>query len=282
MANKNVVTAGAYKGAKLVVRGWITKELHLEEQKLFGAKRFKLDKETVHKVGIVDTNSTKSMSSALLRGGAGAVLLGPVGIAAALSAKNNKTHQIMITFSDGKESMAIVDNDLLTMLQDIILNSQGEGQNLNFNEDDCYKSDEVEITATPQPNISTTPQPDLATQLTQLASLRAEGTLTEEEFAQAKSQLLNGSRHLQTTKQQSFPQAGAQYDVILTKGSTGFKERIFLIKEICSITNLDSRAAKEVVDNTPSMLARKVSFEVATQIVKKVALNGGKAEIKKC
>ena len=163
MAEKNIVTAGAYKGAKLVIRGIMSKELRLEEQKLFGAKRFALTRQTVRKVGIIDTDTTKSASSAILRGGAGVVLLGGVGIAAALSAKNKKTHQVMITFSDNKESIAVVDGEVLTMLQDLILNSHGVDSNFDFYEgrhtEEDEEDDEHEVIAQPQPF---SPSPDIA------------------------------------------------------------------------------------------------------------------------
>lgn len=277
MAEKNVVTAGAYKGAKLVIRGIMSKELRLEEQKLFGAKRFALTRQTVRKVGIVDTDSTKSASSAILRGGAGVVLLGPIGIAAALSAKNKKTHQVMITFSDNKESIAVVDGEVLTMLQDLILNSQGVDPNFDFYEgrhnDEDDEEDEQETVVQTQPSA---PSSDIAAQLQQLAELKNAGALTDEEFAKAKSRLLGGETPTQTANKQQSP----RYNVILTEGTSDFTARLELIKAIRMETGLDSREAKEAVDNPPATIARGVSREKAEQI-REVAENyGGEVEIK--
>jgi len=85
---KNIVTAGAYEGGVItlvtlrmkpcIVKGF------LETTKVM------LDKDTVKQVEILDVDNTKSASSAIIRGGVGAVLLGPIGLAAALSAKNKK------------------------------------------------------------------------------------------------------------------------------------------------------------------------------------------------
>lgn len=277
MAEKNIVTAGAYKGAKLVIRGIMSKELRLEEQKLFGAKRFALTRQTVRKVGIVDTDSTKSASSAILRGGAGVVLLGPIGIAAALSAKNKKTHQVMITFSDNKESIAVVDGEVLTMLQDLILNSQGVDTNFDFYEgrhnDEDDEEDEQETVVQTQPSA---PSSDIAAQLQQLAELKNAGALTDEEFAKAKSRLLGGETPTQTANKQQSP----RYNVILTEGTSDFTARLELIKAIRMETGLDSREAKEAVDNPPATIARGVSREKAEQI-REVAENyGGEVEIK--
>ena len=284
MADKNIVTAGAYKGAKLVIRGWMTKELHIEEQKFIGAKKFKLDKNTVRKVGIIDTDTTKSASSAILRGGAGVVLLGGVGIAAALSAKNKKTHQVMITFSDNKECVAVVDGDVLTMLQDLILNSQGVDKNFDFYEgrhhdddEDDYEDDEP--AQQPQPSA---PSSDLAGQLAQLAALKNAGALTEEEFAKAKSQLLGSNPQPSASKasEKTYRQEEL-YDVILTEGTTDFTARLELIKAIRDETGLGSREAKDAVDNPPATIARGVSRDKAEQIREAAEDNGGEVEIKK-
>ena len=280
MAEKNIVTAGAYKGAKLVIRGIMSKELRLEEQKLFGAKRFALTRQTVRKVGIIDTDTTKSASSAILRGGAGVVLLGGVGIAAALSAKNKKTHQVMITFSDNKESIAVVDGEVLTMLQDLILNSHGVDSNFDFYEGRHTEEDEEdhehEVIAQPQPF---SPSPDIAAQLAQLAALKNAGALTDEEFAKAKSRLLSEETPVpsaQTANKQQSP----SYNVILTEGTSDFTARLELIKAIRLETGLDSREAKEAVDNPPATIARGVSRKKAEQIREAAENYGGEVEIR--
>ena len=275
MAEKNVVTAGAYKGAKLVIRGIMSKELRLEEQKLFGAKRFALTRQTVRKVGIVDTDSTKSASSAILRGGAGVVLLGPIGIAAALSAKNKKTHQVMITFSDNKESMAVIDNEVLTMLQDLILNAQGADAESDYYEEQYGEPEESEPTPQTQ---ATTPASNIAEQLAQLAALKNAGALTEEEFAKAKARLLNGP---DTASEASTQHKRKElYKVVLNHiAEHGFAYRINLIKAINEVSNLEPKDVKNSVDNLPGVIAYGVSKEKAEEILNVVQGRDCEAEI---
>ena len=278
MADKNIVTAGAYKGAKLVIRGWMTKELMLEEQKLFGGQKKPLNGHTVKNVDILDTDTTKSAASALLRGGAGVLLTGgTLGLTAALSAKNKKLHQVVITFSDSKQSLAVVDKDVLTLLYNCTLNTQAVDPNFDFYEgrhhDDDDFEDESEEPTPPQPSVASS---DLAGQLAQLAALKNAGALTEEEFAKAKSRLLGGETPTQTANKQQSP----RYNVILTEGTSDFTARLELIKAIRMETGLDSREVKEAVDNPPATIARGVSREKAEQIREAAESYGGEVEIK--
>ena len=278
MAEKNIVTAGAYKGAKLAIRGWMTKELMLEEQKLFGGQKKPLNSHTVKDVAILDTDTTKSASSALIRGGVGVLLTGgTLGLTAALSAKNKKLHQVVITFSDSKQSLAVVDKDILTLLYNCTLNTQAVDPNFDFYEgrhnDEDDEEDEQETIVQTQPFA---PSSDIAAQLQQLAALKNAGALTDEEFAKAKSRLLGGETPTQTANKQQSP----RYNVILTEGTSDFTARLELIKAIRMETGLDSREAKEAVDNPPATIARGVSREKAEQIREAAESYGGEVEIK--
>jgi hypothetical protein len=60
----------------------------------------------------VDGNSRTSATSAITRGAIGAFLLGPIGVAAALSAKKKGAYLIAIEFNDGKQCLVEVDEKM--------------------------------------------------------------------------------------------------------------------------------------------------------------------------
>lgn len=106
---KNKVIAGDYEkkevscsGGKAVINlgGW---PVH---------KKIQLDKTTVESYEVVDESSSKSAASAVGRAAVGAFFLGPVGLAAALSAKSKGSHIIAIQFKDGKKSLIEVDDKI--------------------------------------------------------------------------------------------------------------------------------------------------------------------------
>ncbi len=81
--------------------GVITRKgIQLQELKLFGAK-FDLNKDTVAEYELVTEESRKSMSSGILRGAAGAALLGPVGLLAGVSAKNKNKYTVAVKYKNG-------------------------------------------------------------------------------------------------------------------------------------------------------------------------------------
>lgn len=282
---KNIVVSGAYKGASLVIKGMFSKELRLIQRGILKSTNIALSKRTVKDVGIVDTSTTKSASSAVLRGGAGAILFGPVGIAAALSAKNKKEHQILITFKDNKECVAIVDNEVLAMLQDCILNSTGTDRNFDFYEgredieEDDYDSDVSPAT----PNGSPAPQGiDIASQLQKLADMKIKGLLTDEEFSAAKTTLLSQAPAAPSqVKLQPKTTPSTTYTVVLKNlGECDFAERIEFIKELRAASQLGVREAKEIVDNPPSVVKRHLPKEVAERICEIIDDYGGEPEMR--
>ena len=76
-------------------------------------KSVNLDKSNVKSYEIITEETKKSVASGVIRGGVGAVLLGPVGLlAGALSAKNKGDFLISIEFHDGKKSLIDVDEKI--------------------------------------------------------------------------------------------------------------------------------------------------------------------------
>ncbi len=64
-----------------------------------------LTKETIQSYEVVDESISKSATSAVLRAGVGALLLGPVGLLAGVTAKQKGIYLILIIFKDGKQSL---------------------------------------------------------------------------------------------------------------------------------------------------------------------------------
>ena len=71
-----------------------------------------ISKDSVESFEILDETQRKSASSAIMRAGAGALLLGPVGLAAGLSAKSKGSNLIALVFKNGKKSLIEVDNKI--------------------------------------------------------------------------------------------------------------------------------------------------------------------------
>ena len=75
-----------------------------------------INKQTVAQYEVLTEDRTKSASSAVLRAGAGALLLGPIGLAAGLSAKNKSVYRVAIAFKNGKRSLIEIDEKLYNKL----------------------------------------------------------------------------------------------------------------------------------------------------------------------
>lgn len=98
---KNKVISGDYSGKEV--------SLSLETVSI-GA--IKINKSTVLDYETIDENYKKSAVSAVGRATAGALLLGPVGLVAGLTAKNKGTHILAIHFKDGKNSLIEVNDKI--------------------------------------------------------------------------------------------------------------------------------------------------------------------------
>lgn len=112
---KNKVIAGAYEGWDVVRSFGIVTFHTMKEGGMFLGKTVYLDGNITH-YEILDENSTKSASSAIIRGGLGAVLLGPIGLLAGFSAKNNKVKLIALKFKDGQECVVDVDDKIFQII----------------------------------------------------------------------------------------------------------------------------------------------------------------------
>jgi hypothetical protein len=110
MGAKNKVIAGDYQGKQ------VTQFLGLVSIMTGFGKSEVLNKTTVEEYEIVDESTRKSASSAIGRGLAGSLILGPVGMLAGLSAKSKGTHVVAIQFKDGKKSLIEIDDKIYSAL----------------------------------------------------------------------------------------------------------------------------------------------------------------------
>lgn len=102
MGAKNKVIKGDYDGSP-VNAGY---NLYIEYDNIEILKSNVVDYE------VIDESSRKSAVSAVSRGALGAMLLGPVGLLAGLSAKSKGVHLIAIEFKSGKRSLIEIDDKL--------------------------------------------------------------------------------------------------------------------------------------------------------------------------
>ena len=101
---RNKVIAGDYKG-KLVGGSFGEAFISLSMTKFLY-----LNKETVGSLTPLDDDSQISVASAAMRGLVGELVLGPIGLVAAATAKRNGIHIVGIEFKDGKRSVVEVDD----------------------------------------------------------------------------------------------------------------------------------------------------------------------------
>ncbi|GEM_PF-913433 len=95
----NTVISGDYKNAS--VGADIMGEVFI----LFGFKKIPLNCGTVLRYEVVSEQERTSATSAVKKAAVGTLLLGGIGIAAALGAKKKGTHLVAVYFADGKESL---------------------------------------------------------------------------------------------------------------------------------------------------------------------------------
>lgn len=107
MGAKNKVLSGAYQG-HFVNPGSFGGSPYCNGP--WGADTHYINKSTVEMYELITEEKVKSASSAILRGAAGAALLGPVGLLAGLSAKNKGINTVAIMWSDGQKSLMEVDD----------------------------------------------------------------------------------------------------------------------------------------------------------------------------
>jgi conserved hypothetical protein len=167
---QNKVIAGAYQG-KMVGQTFGNAYLQTSFLKTVFLKDIVVNYE------VLDSESKKSMSSALLRGGLGAALLGPVGLLAGLSAKNKNSKIIALKFNDGQECVVDVDDKIFKA----ILKSLA-GIKSNFGDNTDNDKEQLED------NTNNSSQAD---EILKFKNLLDQGIISEEEFDAKKKQLLN-------------------------------------------------------------------------------------------
>lgn len=106
----NKVVAGDYKG-KGVSAGFKCPVITLP---MF--KTIKLNADTVSIYEVLNQDSRMSSSSAVGRAIVGSAILGPIGMVAAMGAKNKESYMIALQFKDGKKSLLEVDNTIYKAL----------------------------------------------------------------------------------------------------------------------------------------------------------------------
>ncbi|MDR1067340.1 MAG: SHOCT domain-containing protein [Clostridiales bacterium] len=167
MGTKNTVTAGGYKGGRIELKVKLigSNEVILIKPGMLSGK-LTLDNKTIASYEVVDAESQTSATSAVARGAVGVALFGPIGIAAALSAKKKGLHTIALQFKDGKSSLIEVDKDIYKTLVNNLFQ------------------------ANPAP-VSDTPQPiNTADEIAKFKTLLDAGAITQDEYEAKKKQLL--------------------------------------------------------------------------------------------
>ena len=99
MGAKNKVIAGKYLNEYIFSNFGITT-----------IGKLTINKSIVSSYEIVDEQSQKSASSAIGRGALGAVILGPIGLLAGLSAKSKGVHTLILHYTDGEKSLIEVND----------------------------------------------------------------------------------------------------------------------------------------------------------------------------
>lgn len=107
---RNKVIAGAHNG-KIVGHMGTTPYIILKI-----TETLTLDASNVEKIELIDESSDISVSSAAARGFIGEMLFGPIGLAAAGTAKRDERFILGIVFHNGERSVLEVDGELCRLI----------------------------------------------------------------------------------------------------------------------------------------------------------------------
>lgn len=114
---KEKVISGDYEGASCFAGFFGGHVVIVDNEKEI---RIELTKDNVKRYEILDADQRKSGTSAILRAGAGAIFLGPIGLAAGLTAKRKGIYTVAIEFYDGKRSLIEINEKAYKkLIQDI-------------------------------------------------------------------------------------------------------------------------------------------------------------------
>ncbi len=111
MGAQNKVVAGDFNGKAVFLESKDKiqiGEIHFPSNEVV----MEIKKSTVKSYEVLDASSKKSAGSAIARAGVGALFLGPIGLAAGLSAKSKGTYTISLDFHNGKKSLIEVDDKI--------------------------------------------------------------------------------------------------------------------------------------------------------------------------
>jgi len=106
MGAKNMVIKGDYEGCT------VAKSLLGPFINIGFFKTLEINKTTIEEYEILNEEKSKSATSAIGRAAVGSLLLGPIGLAAGLSAKSKGIYHIALQFNDGKKSLLEVDDKI--------------------------------------------------------------------------------------------------------------------------------------------------------------------------
>lgn len=107
---RNKVIAGAYEGKFVSHAGYKAYVI------LKLTETLALDASTVKGIEVIDESSDISVASAATRGFIGEMLFGPIGLAAAGTARRDERYILGIEFRDDKRSVIEVDGDLYRLI----------------------------------------------------------------------------------------------------------------------------------------------------------------------
>ena len=119
---KNKVLSGNYVDDSVRIEGLGTQLVfgYGKDNDLFTTTHITLDKSTVESYEVLTEDKVKSASSTMLRAGAGALLLGPVGLLAGVSGKTKGIYNVAILFKDGKKSLIEIDDKHYKVLMKVL------------------------------------------------------------------------------------------------------------------------------------------------------------------
>ncbi len=119
---KNKVLSGDYVDDSVRIEGLGTQLVfgYGKDNDLFTTTHITLDKSTVESYEVLTEDKVKSASSTMLRAGAGALLLGPVGLLAGVSGKTKGIYNVAILFKDGKKSLIEIDDKHYKVLMKVL------------------------------------------------------------------------------------------------------------------------------------------------------------------
>lgn len=109
---KNKVISGDYVDDSVRIEGFGTQLVFGfgKDGEIFTSTHITLNKNTVESYEVLTEDKVKSASSTMLRAGAGALLLGPVGLLAGVSGKTKGIYTVAVLFKDGKKSLIEIDD----------------------------------------------------------------------------------------------------------------------------------------------------------------------------